>query len=502
MAEAQVDARRVETPLPGGAARVAGEASAIVVGGGIAGVAAATVLAERGVGVILVEREAYLGGRAGAWNDRLADGSSFEMERGFHAFFRQYYNLRALLRRIDPELSMLTRLEDYPILGPEGQVQSFAGLPRRTPWNIATLTWRTPTLGWKDLRRVNVGRAVQMLAFDAQRNYARWDATSASEYLDSLRFPPHARRLLFDVFAHSFFNPEQEMSAAELLMMFHFYFTGNPEGLVFDVAKSPFSHSLWSPFARHLESLGVTLRRSTSAESLRELPGGGFELGTSTGPIQADRAVLALTVSGLRRLLAASPALGDESWRQRVESLELTLPFAVWRLWLDRPCAEGRTPFVGTTGVGRLDNISLYHLFEDESREWARRTGGSVVELHAYAVEEDLPEEELRADLRAGMEELYPETRGAKVLEERFLLRRDCPAFHRGSDALRPGVETPLEGLTLAGDFVKLPFPSALMERAAASGFLAANGLLADWGVTPEPVYSVAPRGLLARVTT
>ena len=24
------------------------------------------------------------------------------MNRGFHAFFRQYYNLRALLRRVDP----------------------------------------------------------------------------------------------------------------------------------------------------------------------------------------------------------------------------------------------------------------------------------------------------------------------------------------------------------------------------------------------------------------
>ena len=41
-----------------------------------------------------------------------------------------------------------------------------------------------------------------------------WD-TSDHEVFD-------ARRMLFDVFAHSFFNPEEEMSAAELLMMFHF----------------------------------------------------------------------------------------------------------------------------------------------------------------------------------------------------------------------------------------------------------------------------------------
>ena len=36
------------------------------------------------------------------------------MNRGFHAFFRQYYNLRDLLRRIDPGLSMLTAGRGLP----------------------------------------------------------------------------------------------------------------------------------------------------------------------------------------------------------------------------------------------------------------------------------------------------------------------------------------------------------------------------------------------------
>ena len=88
-------------PCNGKHDRVSSPLTAIVAGGGLAGVAAATVLAERGVSVILAEREPFLGGRAAAWTDRLASGESFEMERGFHAFFRQYYNLQALLRRID-----------------------------------------------------------------------------------------------------------------------------------------------------------------------------------------------------------------------------------------------------------------------------------------------------------------------------------------------------------------------------------------------------------------
>jgi isorenieratene synthase len=122
------------------------------------------------------------------------------------------------------------------------------------------------------------------------------------------------------------------------------------------------------------------------------------------------------------------------------------------------------------------------------------------VELHAYALDPARDEASVRTDLLRGLHEFYPETREAKIVEERYLLRRDCPAFARGSDASRPGVATPEPGLALAGDFVKLPFPSALMERAAASGFLAANHLLRQWGVAGEPVYTVAPRGLLAKV--
>jgi isorenieratene synthase len=43
-----------------------------------------------------------------------------------------------------------------------------------------------------------------------------------------------------------------------------------------------------------------------------------------------------------------------------------------------------------------------------------------------------------------------------------------------------------------------MPFPAALMERAAASAVLAVNAILAQYGAGPEPVLSVAPRGLLA----
>jgi isorenieratene synthase len=215
--------------------------------------------------------------------------------------------------------------------------------------------------------------------------------------------------------------------------------------------------------------------------------------------VEADLVVLALTVPGLQAVVAESPDLENADFRRSVDGLALTHPFAVWRLWYDRPAKSGRQPFVGTTGVGSLDNISLYNLFEDESCDWAEKTGGSVVELHAYAVDPGMDEPAIREDLMNGLHTFYPEYVGAQATEERFLVRRDCPAFAPGSYADRPGVTTPHEGIALAGDFVRLPIPSALMERAVASGFLAANHLLAPQDVKPEPILSIPRRGLFGR---
>jgi isorenieratene synthase len=56
-------------------------------------------------------------------------------------------------------------------------------------------------------------------------------------------------------------------------------------------------------------------------------------------------------------------------------------------------------------------------------------------------------------------------------------------------------VRTPTSGLVLAGDLVRTDLPVSLMERAATSGFLAANALLQSWGVRGHPLWTVPDRG-------
>ena len=63
-------------------------------------------------------------------------------------------------------------------------------------------------------------------------------------------------------------------------------------------------------------------------------------------------------------------------------------------------------------------------------------------------------------------------------------------------DLLRIAV---LQGVPVMAYGIRTDFPSALMERAAATGILAANRILRAAGAATEPVHSIRPRGLLAR---
>lgn len=488
---------RVIRPAPGRPRFGGGDAPRVaVVGGGIAGLAAATALAERGVRVTLHECEQALGGRLSGWPVRLADGSTATMSRGFHAFFRQYYNLRGLLRRADPTLGMLTSLPDYPLLHSGGLYDSFARVPRTPPWSALGFVALSPTFGPRDLARMDPRAALPLLDVRVPRVYEELDKVSAEDFLSGIRFPEAARHLAFEVFSRSFFSDPAELSAAELVLMFHIYFLGSSEGLLFDVPNAPFPAALWEPLAAYLAGHGVESRTGTAVDEVTPAAGGGLTVtadGRPTG--RYDAVVLALDSGGLRQLVAASPELCDASWRAGIGRLREAPPFLVSRLWLDRPVAADRPGFLGTSGFGGLDNVSVLDRWEDEAARWASRTGGSVVELHAYAVAPGTDRAGQQRLLVEQLHRVYPETRDAGIVDARHEWRSDCPLFPVGGHGDRPTVRTPDPAVVVAGDLVVTDLPVALMERAATTGFLAANALLERWGVQGQTLWTVPDRG-------
>jgi isorenieratene synthase len=473
----------------------------VVIGGGIAGTSAACVLAERGVQVTLLEKEPWLGGRLAAWRECFPDGETFQMERATPVFFRHYYNVRSLLRRIDPELGRLKPLPDYPVIGLEGSIASFANLPTTTPLNLLALLRGSSLLKLADLRHIQGDAFRAVLNFDPAGSYRDLDGCTAKEWLDRLSLPRRAREVLFRVFARSVFHPEDGISAAELIARIHFDFLGNPEGMGIEVLEEPSSDALWKPMERYLGRLGGELCFGVRATRVER-----DELGTvrvfteGSRTFECDGLVIATCVSGLRTLVAESPDLReDEEFAASIAELGVSAPSAVLRLYFDRAADEDRPPFVQTAGLGVLDSIMLHERIEGESRRWSLRYGGSVVQLQTAALDSGRAPREVRDELVAALRSIYPEFSEARVLHEVWLDHRGQPGFGPGSHARRPRVVTPYGNVVLAGDYVKLPFPTALMERAAASGFLAANQLLDRWDVRGETVWSIGPRGFMAR---
>ncbi|MFE0425758.1 FAD-dependent oxidoreductase, partial [Streptomyces sp. NPDC058953] len=354
--------RKAEILFPlGGRERLAPyDAPAVAVaGGGIAGLAAATLLAERGARVTLYERGESLGGRLAGRRTRLADGSPVTMSRGFHAFFRQYYNLRGLLRRTDPGLERLRPLPDYPLRHSGGLTDSFARVPRTPPFSALGFVALSPTFGWRDLAAMDARAALPLLDVRVPEVYERFDGMSATAFLERVRFPAAAHHLAFEVFSRSFFADPRELSAAELLLMFHIYFLGSAEGLLFDVPTEPFPQALWEPLGGYLQSLGADIRTGTPVRGVRPRGREGVEVRTDGAVDRYDAAVLALDPGALRGLVAASPGLGTPAWREDIASLATAPPFLVSRLWLDRPVRADRPGFLGTSGYDGLDNISV-----------------------------------------------------------------------------------------------------------------------------------------------
>lgn len=492
------DPRAVFHPGPTGSPTLSGDAHVVVVGGGIAGLMASTVLAERGVRVTVLERTARLGGRVAAWP--IDDERT--MSRGFHAFFRQYYNLRGLLGRVDPGLQRLRPIEDYPLQRPDGLRDSFARIPKTPPFSVMGFVAQSPSFTAASLMKVNVPAALELLQVRFPDTYSRYDGESAAAFLDRLRFPDAARDLALEVFARSFFADPDDFAAGELVAMFHTYFMGSAEGLLFDVPVDDYDTALWAPLGRHLADLGVEVRTGVTVASVHEA-GVTTDLGEL---IEADAVVLAADPRAARDLVAGVEATSGPlaSFKDRVADTVNAPPFVVVRLWLDDLVDSDRPAFLGTSGYGALDNVSVLERFEAGAATWSRRHGGSVVELHAYACDPAVLQdaeacEDLVAHLVGELHRAFPETAAMETLHREVLVQDDCTLItpRRWND--RPGVGTPASWLVLAGDWVRCDHPVALMERAATTGILAANELLQRWGVAGEGVWTVPTRGLLGR---
>ncbi|NTU67572.1 MAG: FAD-dependent oxidoreductase [Chlorobiaceae bacterium] len=215
--------------------------------------------------------------------------------------------------------------------------------------------------------------------------------------------------------------------------------------------------------------------------------------------LPCDYCIVAANVRGTKALLRDAGAVNPDFGTQ-VASLGEADPYAVWRVWLDRPLKSAKFPFYTVSGYTYTDSISLYSSFQEPFAAWARKTGGCVAELHAYAIAPDQvrPEAEIREAMLRELYEMFPESRRATILHEIFMMQSNFSRWAPGDHASRPGVETPFSNLFLAGDWVGTEAPVFLMEAAVFTGRMAANAISAKESLRQTALPVVPMQGLFA----
>ncbi|MBI4952483.1 MAG: FAD-dependent oxidoreductase [Myxococcales bacterium] len=466
-----------------------------VVGGGLAGIGAAAALCERGVEVVVFEGSRELGGKIAPMRIPGPDGRPIEAEHGFHAFFDHYYNLNRFLDRAGVRRHF-ARIDDYLILSEDGRRWSFRGLEPTPILNLAALRRR----GLFRLRDILFTRARDemgaFLEYDRDATFAALDQTSFRDFAARAELPP-ALRLVFATFARAFFADEARLSMAELVKSFHFYFLSHDGGLLYAYPTGDYRRTVTDPIARYLAERGTRIELGAPVDRIGH-DGRHF---TVRGE-RFDDVVLATTSVGARAIALASDDLARRA-PDLVAGLAALRPsqrYAVHRLWIDRDARSDVPVFVATERRAALDSVSFYHRITKESAAWVEaRAGGAVLELHSYALPDELEDGRIRRALLDDLFHYFPELAGMHVVHEHLEVRADFTAFHVGMGAGRPGYRTPVEGLYLAGDWVDLPFPAMLMEAAYSSGLVCANAILERAGARAHRVTSVPPRGILAR---
>lgn len=215
--------------------------------------------------------------------------------------------------------------------------------------------------------------------------------------------------------------------------------------------------------------------------------------------IKADYYVFATDVPGVQHLFNVMEGDVNQKVQERVKKLNIADPFAVCRFWFDRDFEWKNSNFTSLSGYQLTDSISLYHRIQEQFIKWHEKTGGSVVELHGYCYKEkQFPtQENLLTTFEQELYEIVPELKDANMLHRELVNQKNFSGYPPGSYQERPETNSGVDNLIFAGDWVKMPFPCGLMERAVSSGLLAANEILEREGLQKRKLLSVNPEGVL-----
>lgn len=463
--------------------------SVLVIGGGVAGIAASCALAEAGLAVQMIEKRPMLGGRASSFVDGRTGETIDECQ---HGTMRCCTNLANLLERLGVH-EQIRYFDELHFLDGEGKRSVIKGCGLPAPLHTSLSFLAFGSLSLRD--KIAIGRA--MLAMLRAKPDAKYDAINVGDWFWQQGQTERAVGRFWRPILVSACNEEpKRISCTHAFKIFRDGFLAHPRAYHFGVPRVPLGVLYTDPTLAYLKARGGCVRLKTIVNAIHFEGGAKGKVAGITlqdgETLTADYYVSALQFDLLLKLLPAEITAGIPYW-ECLPGIALS-PIMGIHLWFDRrlDCPPA---------LAVLDR-SIEWIF-NKNQNFDRSAGENaylslvVSASRRYA---GMPQEEIIAMGLREVRECLPEAKDANLVRSRVIRwPKATISPEPGVDALRPDQRSPISNLYIAGEWTQTGWPST-MEGAARSGYHAAEYILADEGRPQQVLAADLPPSALVRL--
>jgi squalene-associated FAD-dependent desaturase len=434
--------------------------TALVIGGGLAGLAAASALAANGHRVTVLESRNRLGGRAGSFAD-VATGQVIDACQ--HVSMGCCTNFDHFCRTIGVDHLLAPQPTLY-FMTPDRRVSRFRADRLPAPFHLARAFATAHYLTGIEKLRIAWGlwRLMREPA-DADPPFGEWLLAHRQTRRTINRF--------WGVVLVSALNESVDRIGLRYARkVFRDGFMTHRRGFEVSVPAVPLARLYGEEMARWFAQHGVEVRLNEAVRTLDIADGRVRSVQLRGGEtISADVYVSAVPFDRLLDLLP-SEIVDREPNFANLKRLEVS-PITSVHLWFDRPIME-------------LPHVVLV----DCLGQWVFNRGEGYIQVVVSAARSlrGLGNDEIQRQIVEELRLLFPGS--AKLLRGRVVTEHAATfSAVSGVDRWRPGPESPIANLFVAGDWTATGWP-ATMEGAVRSGYRAAEAVLQQAGIVASIV--------------